>query len=144
VERARALDPAYFILDFADGTLDLAAGDAGLAVRKLCHGDSQAPGIPLFMAALGVAEAAAGNATAARSELAALEKQAANSYVPGYTRALIHYALGEREAGLRELRRSFEERSGMLLDMRHTPLFDTVRKDPEAAALLARMGDEHQ
>ena len=58
-----------------------------------------------------------------------LEAASRERYVPRYLLALVHCGLGERDAALRELARSVDERSDFVLGARFNPLLDSLRPD---------------
>jgi hypothetical protein len=58
----------------------------------------------------------------------------------GAEEALAYFALGEKDRGFAFLRRNFEERSGLLIFMKHDPNYDNVRSDPRFQSLVAKLG----
>ena len=48
--------------------------------------------------------------------------------------------MGEKDRGFAFLRRNFEERSGLLIFMKHDPNYDNVRSDPRFQSLVAKLG----
>jgi TolB-like protein/Tfp pilus assembly protein PilF len=91
------------------------------------------------LAYLGNAYARTGQKQKAAESLAALETASRERYVPRYLLALVQSGLGDREAALRELGRSVEERSDFVLGARFNPLLDSLRSDARLAGLLARV-----
>ena len=59
--------------------------------------------------------------------------------MPAYDLALVHAALGERDAAIEWLRRAYDERYGPLVFLGVDPDIDGVRGDPRFDALVARI-----
>ena len=81
-----------------------------------------------------------GRANEAREVLRLLEADAQERYVPPYAIALVHAGLGEREAALDWLDKSYDERDVHLIFLPVDPKWDPYRADPRFTALLARCG----
>ena len=58
---------------------------------------------------------------------------------PAYDLALVHAALGERDAAFEWLQRAYDERYGPLVFLRVDPDLDGVRGDPHFDALVAKI-----
>ena len=81
----------------------------------------------------------AGRLDEARGELARLMIEARRGYVPAYDIALVHAALGEREAALDWLDKAVDERSTLAL-VPADPLLEILADEPRYRALLVRLG----
>lgn len=86
------------------------------------------------------ATALAGDAPAARRMLAEIEEQARVRYISPYSMALVHSALGDRDAAFRELERAVAERSSWMTYLAVNPRLDALRGDPRFADVLKRVG----
>lgn len=95
---------------------------------------------PDTLAMLGHALAQAGRGEEARAVLGRLEELAATRYVNAYGPALIHLALGDREAALTGLERAAEARCELLVYLGIDPRLDPLREEPRFKALAARVG----
>ena len=72
--------------------------------------------------------------------MAELRAEAARRYVPSYYFALVHTGLGQREEALRDLERSYEERSTVLAYLLVDPRLARLRDDPRFLALARQLG----
>jgi serine/threonine-protein kinase len=86
------------------------------------------------------ATALAGDAPAARRMLAAIEAESRGRYLSPYSLALVHAALGDRDAAFRELDRAVDERSSWMTYLAVNPRLDSLRDDPRFARILDRVG----
>ncbi len=94
---------------------------------------------PGVLGALGQALAWAGDTEAARDVLAKLRGQCDTQYVPCTTFALVHAALGERDAALDWLDRAADRRDLPLALINVHPAYDALRHEPRFAALVKRL-----
>jgi DNA-binding winged helix-turn-helix (wHTH) protein/Flp pilus assembly protein TadD len=93
------------------------------------------------LAAIGHAQALAGQRAAAQDTLAALVRSEA--HVDPYLPALIHVGLGEHDAAFRWLEAAYAEHSEEFLQVRIDPRLAPLRADPRYRNLIARMELEH-
>jgi TolB-like protein/tetratricopeptide (TPR) repeat protein len=94
---------------------------------------------PHFLADLGTGYALAGRTAEAGNVLKTLQERSAQTYVSPYRLALIHAALGEKDAALKRLHQAFEERDIGMVQLKVEPRLDPVRQDPRFQDLLRRM-----
>jgi DNA-binding winged helix-turn-helix (wHTH) protein/lipoprotein NlpI len=95
---------------------------------------------PVPMAARGFVEGIAGRADEARETLVELEKLAHRKFVTSYGVALVHTALGEKDAALTWLNKAFDERSHWLVWLRLDPRWNRLRTDLRFVELVGRVG----
>ena len=95
---------------------------------------------PDALAMLGHAFARAGRVDEAREILVKLDRLSASRYVNDYGRALIHLALGEREAALDSLERAVAARCELLVYLGIDPRLDPIRAEPRFHGMQARVG----
>ncbi len=95
---------------------------------------------PLILRELGRAYAVAGNENKAREILEELKTLSGKSYVSPEFVALIHGALGERDAAFEWLEKAFADRSIALLFLKTDPDWDDFRSDPRFQDLMRRVG----
>lgn len=74
----------------------------------------------------------------AQQLLAELEKQP--DYIIPFTVAGIYAALGEKEKAFALLEKAYEQRSGLMVQLKVMPLFDSLRDDPRYQELLEKVG----
>jgi len=87
-------------------------------------------GNPRFQAYLGYAYAKAGRPLDARKTLKDLEARRLRQYVSSFGIALIHDALGEKEAALAAFERAYQDRAVEFAQMSLWPRFETIGADP--------------
>jgi TolB-like protein/Tfp pilus assembly protein PilF len=140
--RSLELDPNFMIGFFRLG-LGLAHRgrypEATEALRSAVRLSGESPGL---VAELGYVSARAGDATAAREAITALEKASPRRYISPYYLALVHLGLGEKEAAWRWLEKAYEERAWGLTFLKVEPALDPLRDDPRFAGLTRRIGLE--
>jgi Flp pilus assembly protein TadD len=89
---------------------------------------------------LAYACARAGKNAEARGFLRELQERSKRGYVPAYDLAVVHLALGEKEAALQWLQRAYEEHDWGLVMLAVEPRLDPLRSDPRFQALLRKVG----
>jgi serine/threonine protein kinase/tetratricopeptide (TPR) repeat protein len=75
-----------------------------------------------------------------RQELAHLQDEAKERYIPATTFAALHTRLGDVEAAFKSLQLALKEKDGGLIDLNVTPVFSALRKDARFDALLQQLG----
>lgn len=110
------------------------------ALDALQQGLKIDPNSPMMLAELAYARAASGDSQGARKTLRQLDVIAKNRYVDPVPIALVHFRLGERDAGFAYLERGYAERSSTMPWLKAEPRLDPVRTDPRYIALLRRVG----
>lgn len=111
--------------------------EALAALRQTSPG---AASTPVMRAALGYAQAVAGNRPEATKIAGELEQRAKQEYVSAFDIGLIYLGLGEKERALDWLEKSFQERGWYLVYLRVDPRFDALRSDQHFQDLLHRIG----
>jgi serine/threonine-protein kinase len=95
---------------------------------------------PAFaLSRLGWALGRSGRTKEARLVLDSLTALAVHEHVNGYSVALVHIGLGERDQAFEWLGRSFQNRDEDLDGIRVDPALDPLRHDPRYADLVRRM-----
>src|SRR5687768_1374487 len=94
------------------------------------------------VATIGYAHAGAGRTAQARAVLRELQERAKSRYVPSYTLAQIHAALGEKENALDLLESGFENRDGLMVFLKVDLKWDRLRQEPRFVALMRKMNFE--
>lgn len=90
-------------------------------------------------AALARALASAGNKTNARELLADLLKPGPGTYLASPLIALVHFALGDEDAGFEWMDKGFDERSYWMTFLKVDPAYDTLRHLPRFKRLMQRL-----
>src|SRR6476620_6055729 len=95
---------------------------------------------PFVLALLGQAYARVGQRDDALRILAQLSQIAARRYVPSYSFALLHMALGEKDKAIECLERSYQEGAGLdLIFLKVDPMLDPLQKEPRFQALVRKI-----
>ena len=95
---------------------------------------------PRVLAFVGHAMASTGKQTEAREMLAKLTEIAKTRYISGYSFAVIHLALGEKDQALDWLEKDAREQTGFEINfIRVDPYLDPLRGDPRFEALVQKV-----
>jgi TolB-like protein/Tfp pilus assembly protein PilF len=105
------------------GNMEDAIGELELAVNRV-------PNNARFLAYLGWAYAKSGRPAEARRILADLEARAHAQYVSAFGPAMIHDALGEKQAALAGIERAYEDHAVEIATIRSYPPFETLKGEP--------------
>lgn len=95
---------------------------------------------PIFTAALGRAQAIAGQLHEARDALQSMEQQSKDRYVSGFHKAVVHLALGNKTRTFACLEEALNNRCEMLTWLKVDPAFDSIRRDLRFTKLLRQVG----
>jgi DNA-binding winged helix-turn-helix (wHTH) protein/tetratricopeptide (TPR) repeat protein len=131
-ERVVRLDGAFHWGHYFEAWGAEATGDPKRAVRSMRRAVKCAPKDPVMAFGLARALAAAGEKKAALS----LAKKSGGLDRFGYEHALVHLALGERDAAITALERALQMRSGWLIYAGVDPRLDPLRSQPRFTKLL--------
>jgi len=134
-----AIDPDFVIAHARRGVAFKHLAEYGPAVTEIERCLSLSPDNPDHLAQLGQIHALQGRRDAAHQIIGRLKGLTAVRFVPAYDLALVHAALGERDAAFEWLQRAYDERYGPLVFLRVDPDLDGVRGDPRFDALVARI-----
>jgi DNA-binding winged helix-turn-helix (wHTH) protein/TolB-like protein/Flp pilus assembly protein TadD len=115
----------------------LAMGDAAGALRAIDGVVERAPG---SYSTVGCAYALLGRPSEARVEIARVRALGEQGFGVGYDLALMHVALGERDAALAALERALEPPSIMLGYLNSEPGFASLRDEPRFRSFSRRIG----
>ena len=135
---ALELDPNYHLTHNRRGLVCVLTGRYEEGIQELQRALPTASS-PHLLADLGTAYALADRKAEARNVLKTLTDRASQTYVSPYRLALIHAALGEKEAAIKSLRQAFEERDIGMVQLKVEPRLDALRQDPRFRDLLRRM-----
>ena len=92
------------------------------------------------LALLGQAYAKLGQRDQALKILAQLPRLAAQRYVPSYSFAILHMALGEKDKAIEWLERGYDERAGLdLIFIKVDPMLDPLQGEPRFQELVAKV-----
>ena len=134
LDRVQELVPAYPGAGLLRVQIDLARGDLMLAESRVESGPILGPMARVLVAA------ASGDGETARTELAGLEQQYADT--AAYQIAELHAFLGDSDAAFEWLERAWDLRDPGMTDLKIDPLLEPLKGDPRYGELLSRMGFE--
>jgi TolB-like protein/Flp pilus assembly protein TadD len=137
--KAIDFDPSFHQARFDLGRSLEQAGRYDEAIAEYQTGFGLSGDDPAYSPAMACTHAFAGRREVARPILAALIERARERYVPPYSIASIHAALGEVEEGLRWLTQAYEVRDRAMVYVQVNPRFDRLRSDPRFGELVRRM-----
>lgn len=106
-------------------------------LQKIPAGTS---GTPLILAALGYAQAMAGNRRKAMSIASELEMESKREYVSAVDIGLIYLGLGDKNKALDWLEQGFRERSALLIYLKVDPRLDALRSSHRFQDLVRNIG----
>jgi TolB-like protein len=133
------LDPQFY---WGHRQLGLALelkGDPGNAIAEYQKA-LQLSDDPRVLAFIGHAEPSTGRQSEARAILVKLTEIAKTRYVSGYSFAVIHLALGEKDQALDWLEKDARERNGFEINfIKVDPYLDPLRGDPRFEALVLKV-----
>ena len=134
-----AQEPSFVVADFVRGRtlVQLRRHDEAVAA---CRRASAGPEPGAFaLAALAVAQAAAGQEEEARRELERLENPASGAFVSPYLLAKVHAALGESERALDLLEEAWRTRTSWMADLKVDPELGVLRSHPRFVRLYREL-----
>ncbi len=141
LRRALEMSPALPRAHFQLGVTFVTMGRFADAIRELEIAARPATGHNSRVEAyLGYAYAAAGRTADARAVLQELEAHRREQYVSSFGIALIHDALGEKEAALAALRRAHRDHAVEFGLIPQYPRFKTIAAEPEYLAIMRQVG----
>ncbi len=93
----------------------------------------------LHLMTLGYIAGLEGKRAEAERVIDELKDRATHQYVGPSIIATVYASLGDRDEGIRWLRRALDDRESFITYLQFDPVFDSVRKDPRYEALLVSM-----
>jgi DNA-binding winged helix-turn-helix (wHTH) protein/TolB-like protein/tetratricopeptide (TPR) repeat protein len=140
VEHALTIAPAFWSALMTRGTILMEAGEFDAAIADLERASALSGGATQADSVLATAYARAGRPQDAQALLDALEERAAEGYVPAFSRAAIHLALGSRDRALDLLEQAIAERDLRLTFLKIEPRWDELRDHPRFIAIMREVG----
>jgi serine/threonine-protein kinase len=138
VKRGAELDPSFFLSAWANGWIDIQAGNVREAIPEFLKAKSMDS--PAFAGAwLGYAYGASGDRVRAQAELAELKSKALRGYVSPFNLAVVYLGLGDRERAVSYLEQSYAADSQWLGWLKIDHFFDPLRSDPRFVALMKKL-----
>jgi DNA-binding winged helix-turn-helix (wHTH) protein/TolB-like protein/Tfp pilus assembly protein PilF len=139
LRRTLELEPGFADTHYWLARTLIARGDGEGALEELDRAQALSQEPSELQGERGVALLRAGRSDDARRALARLQELDRARRPAAHGLALLHAALGEKEAALRALARSAAQRASDLAFMGSDPLLDPLREEPAFRALEARL-----
>jgi TolB-like protein/Tfp pilus assembly protein PilF len=136
--KAIEMDPRSYTAHWGLGQALERVGDLAGAIAEY-EKSTQLDDDPLPLGLLGAAEAKAGNRAAALAILSRLEDVTKHRYVPDYSFALIHLALGQKTEAMKWLESSYAKHQPDLNWIRVDPDLHPLHGDPRFEVLAERI-----
>jgi tetratricopeptide (TPR) repeat protein len=138
-QKALQLDPSYYRVHFwlarvyaQKKMYDEAIAESSKVLKAL-------PDSNLGLTELAYSLAAAGRTNEARNILHRLEERSKSAFVPDYDLAVIHLALGEKDAALNSLQKAYQARDWAMFVLNVEPRLDPLRGDPRFEAMVQQL-----
>lgn len=139
-ERAKQLDPEYFMLHFIAGRAYMRLNEHTKAIAHLKQARRDTGEMPLMDAALGLAYAVSGKKAETLKLADAFKSAAKKRYIPPTYFGMLFAGLGDKDKALVWLEKAFDERADGLTWLNVEPMLDEVRSDPRFQDLIRRIG----
>ena len=139
-EKAKQLDPEYFMLHFIAGRAYMRLNEHAKAIAHLKQARTDTGEMPLMDAALGLAYAVSGKKAETMKLAEAFKSAAKKRYIPPTYFGMLFAGLGDKDKALLWLEKAYEERADGLTWLNVEPMLDEVRSDPRFQALIRRIG----
>jgi TolB-like protein/Tfp pilus assembly protein PilF len=139
-EKAKQLDPEYFMLHFIAGRAYMRLNEHAKAIAHLKQARTETGEMPLMDAALGLAYAVSGKMAETLKLAEAFQSAAKKRYIPPTYLGMLFAGLGDTDKAMVWLEKAFEERADGLTWLNVEPMLDEVRSDPRFVSLIRRIG----
>jgi TolB-like protein/DNA-binding winged helix-turn-helix (wHTH) protein len=137
--KAELLDPEFPRTHFWLGRVYAQMGKYPEAIAE-AERAGPSPDSRIRVTEMAYACAKAGKSREAGAFLKKLQERSERGYVPAYDLAVVHLALGEKEAALQWLERAYDEHDWGLVVLAVEPRLDPLRSDPRFQRLLHKVG----
>ena len=138
-ERTLAMDPTYFPANWTVGMGAVATGDNQKALKAWRSSVELSPHDPISQAGYGWIAGLLGDTELAQSIADSFVKERRESYFSAYFLAWVWLGMGNQDRVMDYLEQAYEEREGLLVQLRAEALWDPMRDNPRFMGLLARI-----
>jgi TolB-like protein/Tfp pilus assembly protein PilF len=138
-EKAKQLDPEYFMLHFIAGRAYMRLNEHTKAIAHLKQARTETGDMPLMDAALGLAYAVSGKKAETMKLAEAFKSAAKKRYIPPTYFGMLFAGLGDKDKAMMWLEKAFEDRADGLTWLNVEPMLDEVRSDPRFQELIRRI-----
>ena len=139
-EKAKQLDPEYFMLHFIAGRAYMRLNEHAKAIAHLKQARTETGEMPLMDAALGLAYAVSGKKAETMKLAEAFKAAAKKRYIPPTYFGMLFAGLGDKDKAMMWLEKAYDDRADGLTWLNVEPMLDDVRSDPRFQDLIRRIG----
>lgn len=139
-EKAKQLDPEYFMLHFIAGRAYMRLNEHAKAIAHLKQARTETGDMPLMDAALGLAYAVSGKKAETIKLAEAFKAAAKKRYIPPTYFGMLFAGLGDKDKAMIWLEKAFDDRADGLTWLNVEPMLDEVRSDPRFQNLIRKIG----
>ena len=139
-EKAKQLDPEYFMLHFIAGRAYMRLNEHAKAIAHLKQARTETGEMPLMDAALGLAYAVSGKKAETMKLAEAFKAAAKKRYIPPTYFGMLFAGLGDKDKAMMWLEKAYDDRADGLTWLNVEPMLDEVRSDPRFQNLIRRIG----
>jgi TolB-like protein len=139
-EKAKQLDPEYFMLHFIAGRAYMRLNEHARAIAHLKQARTETGEMPLMDAALGLAYAVSGKKAETMKLAEAFKAAAKKRYIPPTYFGMLFAGLGDKDKAMMWLEKAYDDRADGLTWLNVEPMLDEVRSDPRFQDLIRRIG----
>ncbi|MEK6288400.1 MAG: tetratricopeptide repeat protein [Acidobacteriota bacterium] len=140
MQKSIEFDPNYAGLHIVSGAVYEQQGRYDEAIAAYQRAINVSGRTSTMLGLLGHAYASSNRRGEALKILDELKEMSRHAYVPPYDLAVLYTGLGEKDRAIEQLKKAYEERTGMIINLKVEPLFDPLRSDPRFVDLLRSMG----
>ena len=139
-EKAKQLDPEYFMLHFIAGRAHMRLNNYAKAIAHLKASRTGTGEFPLMDAALGLAYAVSGKKGLTAKMAEQFKAAAKKRYIPPTYFGMLFAGLGDKDKAMTWLEKAYDDRADGLTWLNVEPMLDEVRNDPRFQDLIRRIG----
>jgi TolB-like protein/Tfp pilus assembly protein PilF len=139
-EKAKQLDPEYFMLHFIAGRAHMRLNNYAQAIAHLKASRTGTGEFPLMDAALGLAYAVSGKKGLTAKMAEQFKAAAKKRYIPPTYFGMLFAGLGDKDKAMMWLEKAYDDRADGLTWLNVEPMLDEVRNDPRFQDLIRRIG----
>jgi len=139
-EKAKQLDPDYFMLHFIAGRAHMRLNNYTQAIVHLKASRTGTGEFPLMDAALGLAYAVSGKKGLTAKMAEQFKAAAKKRYIPPTYFGMLFAGLGDKDKAMMWLEKAYDDRADGLTWLNVEPMLDDVRNDPRFQELIKRIG----
>jgi TolB-like protein/Tfp pilus assembly protein PilF len=139
-EKAKQLDPEYFMLHFIAGRAHMRLNNYAQAIAHLKASRTGTGEFPLMDAALGLAYAVSGKKGLTAKMAEQFKAAAKKRYIPPTYFGMLFAGLGDKDKAMMWLEKAYDDRADGLTWLNVEPMLDDVRSDPRFQDLIRKIG----